>query len=134
MEAAASVPLNVTRLPSGGLRLDSPAAPGYAATARGPFELARAVDAVMREAACAAYARQRGQAYDLGLLENGHAERSVNVAGRRYPPVNDPASWTPNPDGSWQSPSGRQYSGDAQIVGKVKARRSARGLSNDPPP
>lgn len=126
----ASIPLNVSRLPSGRLRVESPAAPGFAAAAGNPYELARAVDHVMREAACANYAVGRGYSYDVEALDPVPAPREP----RRYPPSHDPAAWSPLPGGTtWRSPGGRTYRDNSQTVARVKVARLALGLSNDPP-
>lgn len=118
--------MNFTRLATGGFRLDSPAAPGFAAVARSGHELLRAVDHVMREADCAAYASSRGYEYDVAALDPPPPPEARHLG--KHPP----SAWTPLSDGTWRSPRGRVYQPDTPPVQRVMTARTALGLSNEP--
>lgn len=128
----------VDRVP-GGLRLSSPAMPGWATVARGRDGIATAMDAAWTEFACARYARSRGSEYDLATMGDEPASTTVRPAltasaGVRTIVVQtrvgtyDPARWTPLPDGSWRSPTLRVYGPQTQHVRRVIAKRQELGL------
>lgn len=56
--------LRISRTPAG-LCITSPQLPRWAVIARGPIPIAQALEAGFVELACAAYAEQRGERYDL---------------------------------------------------------------------
>jgi hypothetical protein len=56
--------LRISRTPAG-LCITSPQLPKWMVMARGPVPIARALETAFTELACAAYAEQRGERYDL---------------------------------------------------------------------
>lgn len=142
--------LTVERTTSGGVRVTCPDAPGWAATARTPMELAHAITAGWREADVASYAQQRGQMYDLRAHDLAATELSVEgvqlpaddaereemvlalSSSARGPGATskraDPLSWQPQPNGTWMSPSGRTYGATTQVVQRVVALRQEMGV------
>lgn len=144
--------LTVERTTGGGVRVTCPDAPGWAAVARTPVELARALAEGWREAAVAAYAARQGERYDLAIHDQ--AAEEVSASGRQLPAdaeeraamletlscsvvprpaedrgaAHDPLAWSPLPDGRWVSPSGRRYRSDAQVVQRIVEKRAAMGV------
>lgn len=134
----AVLPVNVQRLPDGGVRITSPHLPGWACIGRGPHEIARCLDLAWTELAIAAYAATQGQPYDLAHHADRTSLPSVRAVtrqdGRRiWRLSHDPADWTPLPGGDWLSPSGRRYRAGASVLQRVIDARRAAGLPVDPP-
>lgn len=132
------LPIQVERLPSGGIRVTTPLARGWAAVAHDQHELARSIATAFTEAEVASYSRFRGQVYDLDAL-TGHVPgdalagsargRVRGPAGRRRAKKSYPVTlWQKLPDGRWRSPSGRAYRADTRAVQQMVARRVAEGL------
>lgn len=141
--------LEVEFLDDGGLRLSSPEARGYAVTVRGPLQLwTRLNEDVRIEAAVAGYSRSRGVIYDLDALTDP-TDPTEPKRRRPYTPrevVGDcsevsysrgavvrpdqvhPSEYTPNPDGTWTSRTGRRISHPAKVRGIVITRHRM-GLS-----
>lgn len=134
------VSLRVESLPGGGMRVSSPQARGWAVVVRRPEELARAVSSAFLEAQVAAYARWRGERYELDDLTEPvrgdpmapprpRTRRRKNTAQvgwgstQQRPDSHDPAAWVKLPDGRWRSPTGKAWKPDTQVVRKVIARR-----------
>lgn len=123
-------------LPSGGYRLSTPYARGWAARVLNPIELAHGVRQAFTEVQVSAYARAHGKVYDLdGLtsqvsgdpLASGPVSREQRPRrGRRS---HSPADWKMTDNGSWKSPKGRVYGASTQVVQRVLARRQQMGLS-----
>lgn len=148
--AGAASTLTVERTTMGGVRVTCPTAPGWCATPRTPIELARALMEGWREADVAAYARTKEQPYDLTAHDVAAAE--LAMAGEQLPPAGpaqmervetvrfqarsvgatskraDPLAWQPQEDGSWESPSGRKYGPETQVVRRVMALRADMGV------
>lgn len=132
-----TIALQVDALEDGRLRISSPHARGWAATARTPVELARVVQEAYTEVACASYALARGQAYDLDQMTTHVPGDSLADAPQRRVrgavrttrrKAYAPESWTRMDDGRWRSPSGRAYREDSTVVGNVIKRRQEKGL------
>lgn len=131
-----TIPLQVELLPTGGLRLSSTAARGWAGVATTPLELARVVDAAFREVSVASYARYKKEPYDLDkLTERVPGDALADRAPRRIRGVRtvrkksyDVEDWTRLEDGRWRSPSGRAYRADSTAVQNVLKKRAEKGL------
>lgn len=141
-----SIELRVEALPGIGLRVSTPAARGWAAVARTPHDLARAVTAAFTEAQVAAHARWRGAEYDLDALTAAvpgdpmapPRERTRRrtpgapgvgwKSGQQRPDTYSPADWQRCDDGRWLSPGGRRYQQSNPIVVRVLAARRRLGL------
>jgi hypothetical protein len=99
---------------------------------RGGAALLAAIDAGFRESALATYAADRGATYDREEPPDGapvpRTRRVTSSAGAVYRRAQDPADWTPMPDGTWQSPRGLRYPPMAACVVRVIAARAAVGL------
>lgn len=134
-----TIQLQVEALAGNRLRVSSPMARGWAATATTASELARAVHAAFLEVSVAGYSRAHGEPYDLDAL-TGHqpGDSLANAKPRQvrkrrqprtdYKPYN-PMDWTPQPDGTWLSPGGRSYRADSTAVQNVIRKRSDYGLA-----
>jgi hypothetical protein len=130
-----SVPLRIDALPGGRLRVSTPLARGWAATARTPEQLAAAITAAFTEAQVATYARWCNGTYDLDELTEVQVgdplaapTRTQSYQHRKRSDQHNPADWTPLSSGHWRSPSGRSYRPDATIVARVKAARRRQGI------
>lgn len=140
-------------LDDGSVRLVGRTTRGFAAVARTPAELARAVEATFTEASVAAYSRWHGVPYDLDALtavdggdregialprdrrgdrrrlSRGHRPGDGWGEGQQRPDVHPIEQWQRLGDGSWRSPGGRTYG--AGTPQAARCRRRA-GLA-DPP-
>lgn len=151
--------LLVQRLPEGGVRISSPLAAGWSATARNPQQLARALHDGWAETDIAVYAARRGEPYDLALHDQAAQEASAGPDIQQLPPdpdaraqvislmgasamtasglrqtasTHDPLAWRELPDGAWASPSGRRYGAGTRQVRLVMAKRQAMGVDTGP--
>lgn len=122
-------------LASGGYRLSTPHARGWAARARNPIELANGMREAFIETQVAAYARAQGKVYDLDGLTGqvtGDPLASAPVTrerrARRGRRSHSPAEWKMTDNGSWKSPNGRVYGASTQVVQRVLAGRQRLGL------
>lgn len=123
-------------LPSGGYRISTPHARGWAATATTPVQLALAFAHAEREVLIASYARAKGKVYDLDQMTErvpddslagnpGGKEKRRPRRGRSHSPVD----WQMTDTGKWRSPgSGRVYSPESPVGRRVVAKRQALGL------
>lgn len=140
--ASHAVTIRVEQLPGLGLRITTPVARGWAAVARTPAELARAMEHAFTESRIASYARQHDEVYDLDAMTLNDPtdpltanptrmkrKRQRSPDGKPKRPVLPPEAWTRVDAGTWQSPSGRRYREETPIVQKVIAKRVALGLS-----
>jgi hypothetical protein len=135
-----AVNLRVETLPSGGVRVSSPQARGWAAVARTPHELANVLQAAFTEAQVASYAAWKGEVYDLDAMTDVDPTdpRTALPAPTRTrnritrSDARNPADWKRLEDGRWRSPGGRVYGDDTQLVQRVRANRRALGIV-DPP-
>jgi hypothetical protein len=141
-----SLDLRVEALPTGQLRISTPAARGWAAVVRTQGELSRALSEAFTEAQCAAYARWRGERYELDDLTEPvagdpmaparRAPRRNRASGetgygrnhQRRPDTLSPEAWVKRADGKWVGPAGTAWREDTQMVQRVLARRRAAGL------
>lgn len=126
----------VEPLASGGYRLSTPHARGWAARVRNPIELAQGVQKAFTEVQVAAYARAHGLVYDLDNLTaqvtgDPLAGRPVSreARPRRGRRSHSPADWQMTDNGSWRSPKGRVYGVNTQVVQRVLAGRQRLGLA-----
>jgi hypothetical protein len=137
-------PLAVERQAAGrGLRVTSPALPGWVAVTRSPEQLARAVaDALTRHAADTEAASATAAPAPAPNRASRRTVRRIERAGARpvYRLQHDPADWTPQPDGSWIAPNGYRYGPGTYVVTRIVAARLERGLpvraadeTSDPP-
>lgn len=141
-----AVTLQVEQLPDGKIRLSTPAARGWAAVSGNPHELARAVAGAFVEAQCAAYARWRGERYELDELTEPVANdplapprrplrrrtATANVGwGRNQerPDSHPVDQWERLPDGRLRSPAGLTYRPDTVIAQRVLARAARLGIA-----
>jgi len=140
-----AVTLQVEQLPDGRFRLSTPSARGWAAVGRNPNELGRAVAAAFVEAQCAAYARWRGQRYELDELTEPipgdpmapprrpvrprTARQNVGWGRNQERPDTHPVEqWEALPDGRLRSPGGQVYQRDTVIGQRVIARAKRAGV------
>jgi len=140
-----AVTLRVEQLPNGKFRLSTPAARGWAYVGRTPTELYRAMSAAFVEAQCAAYARWRGERYELDALTEPVAGDAL--AGPRRPlrartnrdnvgygrnqerPDSYPVDqWERLPDGRLRSPGGLTYGPDSLMARRVLGRAERAGI------
>jgi len=126
----------VEPLASGGYRLSTPHARGWAARVRTPIELAQGVHKAVTETQVAAYARAHGKVYDLDGLTGQVAGDplagqpvSREQRRRRGRRSHSPADWSMTDNGSWKSPNGRVYGPSTQVVQRVLAGRERMGLT-----
>jgi hypothetical protein len=137
--------LIVDALPDGQLRISTPHARGWAATARNHHQLAHAVGRAFNETAVAAYAGWSKQLYDLDKLtakddpteparRPTRGQRPVTTRLVSYgrgravrPDQAHPAQWEKLDDGTYRSPAGRIYR-DPQFIARLEARRAAFNL------
>lgn len=133
-----SISVEITHLRNGGYRVAMTGARGWAAVATNPVQLARAVEQGFLESQVAAYARAKGEAYDLDALTthvpgDALADSPQGRARDRRAPrrakVFAPEEWTRMEDGRWRSPgTGRAYREDSKLVQGILAKRGAAGL------
>lgn len=148
--AGAGAALVIERTTAGGVRVTCPVAPGWAAVARSPYDLARALEAGWREADVATYAARRGERYDLALHDRAAAElaslgeqlpygtdeatstiaalASRDVQTLAVGKAHSPLAWEELPDGQMRSPTGRVYGSGTQMVARVRERRAEMGV------
>lgn len=141
-----AVTVRIEQLSDGSMRLSTSAARGWAAVARTPNEVGRAALSAFTEAQCAAYARWRGERYDLDELTEPVAgdplappRRPVrprtnrdNVGwGRNQerPDRHDVQDWERMPDGRLRSPNGLVYRRDSMMAQRVLARAAQSGIA-----
>jgi hypothetical protein len=128
-----SVAVRIDAREDGSLRLSSPGVRGWARTVRTRDELVHAVSEAFTEAQVAAYARWRGEAYDLDQTATVWADDPDPMVaaaphvqerqrGERVD-IHDPRDWVPLDDGSWRSPGGRVFGADTNAVRRVIAKR-----------
>jgi hypothetical protein len=144
----AELTLRVRREPNGYLTFSVPTCPGWAFTARQPAQIGEAIARAYTEAACAAYARLRGVAYDVAAMTDEEelpdgaytptgsrhpAEpeppREDEVAKRRrvkHPRTHPPEAWVELSDGNWRSPGGNRYSPSSRQVRTIVASLTGR--------
>ena len=112
-----SVVVRIEALPGGLMRVSAPDATGWAAAARTPAELARAVTAALTEADIAAYSGARGRVYDGPDRKPGARRRSDTY---------DPAAWRVDDLGRLVSPSGKAVL-PRDVVGRAPRDGAAAG-------
>lgn len=122
-------------LPTGGYRISTPHARGWAARVRTPHELAQGMQRAFTETQVAAYARAHGKVYDLDsmtgqVVGDPLAGKPVSRENRprRGRRSHSPADWQMTDNGSWKSPNGRVYGPATQVVQRVLAGRQRLGL------
>jgi hypothetical protein len=134
---ARSVVVRIDALPGGLMRVSHPATAGWAAAARTPAELARAISAAFIESEIAAYAARRGRIYDgagvaLGVDARGGRPRPSRPERKRASRRSDtynPADWRLDDVGRLVSPSGkRAYPVESWVARRVMAGREEMGL------
>lgn len=141
------VDLRVERLPDGKFRLSTPSARGWAMVGRTPNELHRAVAGAFTEAQCAAYARWRGERYELDeMTEPVQGDplapprppvrrRRVSSASvgwgraQERPDTYPIEEWERLPNGRLRSPGGLTYRPDTLIAKRVLERARRAGIS-----
>jgi len=133
-----SVVVRIEALPGGLMRVSAPDAAGWAAAARTPAELARAVAAAFVEHDIASYASRQGRVYDgvgtaLGVDARGGQPRPSRPdrkpGARRRADTYDPAAWRLDDLGRLVSPSGkRAYPATSWVAQRVMAGRTELGL------
>jgi hypothetical protein len=126
----------IERLPSGGYRLSTPYARGWAAVCLTPMQLANAMPTAFAEVSISAYARAKGAVYDLDqltgqvigdVLAGAPASRAKRPRASRRA-AHSPADWSMTDTGAWRSPGGRIYGPETLAVQRVKVKRAALGL------
>lgn len=103
----------------GGIKVTSPALPGWACGASNLNTLGSCIDAAWREHEIAAYAADRGEPYDAAHLADAAHD----------PDADRVATWIRWPDGSWTSPTGLKYA-----AGTPRACRREEILAEQGPP
>lgn len=131
-----AIMMMVEPLKTGGYRLSTPHARGWAARVCTPVELAQGMLQAFTEAQVSAYARAHGKVYDLDGLTSqvvGDPLAARPPARERRPRkgrrAHSPADWTMTDNGSWKSPNGRVYGPSTQVVQRVLAGRERMGLA-----
>lgn len=131
-----AIMMMVEPLATGGYRLSTPHARGWAARVRTPVELAQGIQRALTEVQVSAYARAHGKVYDLDELTgqvsgDPLADRPVGreQRQRRSRRKHSPADWKMTANGSWKSPNGRVYPVSTRVVQQVLAGRQRMGLS-----
>lgn len=133
--------VQVEHMTDGSMRISTPHARGWAAVARTPVELARGLSQAFIETSVAAYARARGQAYDLDAmtgqvpgdpLASLPAPRVRSKSPQRRKAYS-PADWQKvtmddRSGAMWRSPGGRMYRAETAAVRSVVRKRAAMGL------
>lgn len=139
------VTVNVERLPDNRLRVSTPGARGWAAVASNQVQLAAAIAEAFTETQVAAYAKWRGQRYDLDELTDtvdgdpmapprARQRRPRSTAANGYgrqqlrPDTHSPADWVKTDDGRWRSPAGMTYGAQTTMALRIVARRRDWGL------
>lgn len=135
--------VQVEQLTTGQYRLSTPHARGWAEVAGNPVALVRALQGAFREVEVAAYARARGEAYDLDALTShvpgdplaALPQRRVRSRNPHRRAAHSPADWTKvgemvDRTGAvmWRSPGGRMYGEGTKAVQNVITKRRALGL------
>lgn len=140
-----TVNVQIEALPTGQLRITTPSARGWAAVVRSQNELSRAITSAFTEAQCAAYAKWRGEGYDLDRLTDHvpddpmapprpttrrRTNTSQNGWGRNQlrPDAYPPDEWHKRADGCWVSPAGMVWKPGTTMVRRVIERRRQAGL------
>lgn len=141
-----TVTLQVEILDNGSFRLSTPAARGWAQVERSTDNIGRAVVNAFTEAQCAAYARWRGQRYDLDEMTEPvpgdpmapprrplrpRTNRANVGFGRNQdrPDQHPIEDWERLADGRLRSPTGRVYRHDSVIAQRVVERARRAGLN-----
>ena len=131
-----AIMMMIEPLPSGGYRLSTPHARGWAAHVRTPTQLAQGMQQAFNEVQVSAYARAHSQVYDLDSLtaQVGGDPLAGKPVTREQKPrrgrrSHSPADWQMTDNGSWKSPKGRVYREHTQVVQRVLAARQRLGLS-----
>lgn len=109
-----------------------PRAPGWAAAASSPGEVAASLRRAFTEAQVAAYSDWRGHVPDVSLPSYRRTRPAAR--SRRRCDVYDCREWRLVDDGRWISPKGHVYPETRQVVGRVMAARKAIGLPARPDP
>jgi hypothetical protein len=132
----AAIMVMIEPMASGGYRLSTPYARGWAARVQTPLQLARGVQQAITEVQVAAYAKAHGMVYDLDgmtgqVAGDPLAGRPVTreARPRRGRRSHSPADWVMTDNGSWKSPKGRVYGPATQIVQRVLEGRRRMGLT-----
>jgi hypothetical protein len=138
---ARTISVQVEHRLDGTMRISTPHARGWAAIARTPFELARGLQQAFIETSVAAYARGRGEAYDLDAMTShvpGDALASlppqrVRSKSPQRRKAHSPADWQKvtmedRSGAMWRSPGGRMYGSQTAAVQSVIRKRVAMGL------
>lgn len=133
--------VQVEHMLDGTFRISTPHARGWAAVARTQAELARGLSQAFIETSVAAYARGRGEAYDLDVLTSHVpgdplANRPPQRVRSRSPQrrkSHSPADWqkvamTDQSGSMWRSPAGRMYGEATLAVQSVIRKRRSMGL------
>lgn len=141
-----AVTLQVEQLANGSFRLSTPTARGWAVVGRTPHEVGRAVANAFIESQCAAYARWRGERYELDDLTEpvtgdpmapprrpmrARTNRDNVGWGRNQerPDQHPVEHWERMPDGRLRSPAGHVYRPDSLIGQRVLARATRSGIT-----
>lgn len=141
-----SIPIQVEQLPDGKYRVSTPLARGWAMVGRSPQEVGRAIASAFVEAQCAAYARWRGQRYELDdLTEPVHGDpmapprRPIRMRTNREnvgwgrnqdrPDQHPIEAWERLPNGRLRSPGGLTYPPDSLVGQRVLARAARMGIA-----
>jgi hypothetical protein len=138
---ARTINVQVEHMLDGTMRISTPHARGWAAVARTPMELARGLAQAFVETSVAAYARGRGEAYDLDVLTShvpGDAlanlpPQRVRSKSPQRRKAHSPADWQKvtmedRSGAMWRSPGGRMYGAETAAVRSVVRKRAAMGL------
>ena len=132
------IPLQAELLPTGGVRISTPMARGWAGHARTASELVAVLANAFTEVEVASYARAQGGQYDLDRLTEhvkgdplagSKMSRKRGAAQRRA--AHPPEAWALQDDGYWRSPGGRRFAPDTVQVQRVVAKLEARNQGID---
>lgn len=96
-----------------GVRITSPALPGWSCAATALQSIGACLDAAWTELQIASYAALRGAPYDAAHLAEAAA---------------DPEGWARQPDGSWTSPTGIRYAAGTPRAARREQIANGEGL------
>jgi len=128
-----AITVHIEQLPEGRWKFTMSRAPGWAAAASTPGEVAATLRRAFTEAQVSAYSDWRGHIYDDPSAVQ-HRRHRPAARSRRRCDVYDATEWLMTTDGTWISPKGLRFPERTQVVQRVIAQREAMGMPPRPDP